>query len=59
MCVCLSVCLDRTYAAVRNFVVSEMKSDYFVQPPVLNYERIWRQSSPMSPGILFDVDFLI
>jgi dynein heavy chain len=42
---------DRVYNSVRNFVINEMKSDYFVQPPVLQYEKIWAQSSPTSPVV--------
>ena len=42
---------DRVFSAVKLFVISEMKSDYFVQPPVLKYERIYYQSSPNSPVV--------
>ena len=42
---------DRVYNAVRNFVMYEMKSDYFVQPPVLQYDKIWSQSSALSPVV--------
>jgi len=39
---------DRVYAGVKSFVISELGS-YFVQPPVLNYDRILRLSSPLTP----------
>jgi dynein heavy chain len=42
---------DRLLNAIRNFVVGAMGSDYFVQPPVLQYERIWEQSSPTTPVV--------
>jgi dynein heavy chain len=41
---------DRVYNAMKNFVISEM-GDYFVQPPVLSYERIFKQSSASSPVV--------
>lgn len=42
---------DRVYSAMKNFIISEMKSDYFVQPPVLKYERILAQSSALTPVV--------
>lgn len=42
---------DRSYNAVKLFVKREM-GEHFVQPPVINYEQIFQQSSPYSP-ILF------
>eukprot|EP00762_Andalucia_godoyi_P000034 ANDGO_02412.mRNA.1 Dynein-1-alpha heavy chain len=47
---CLLRCfrVDRIYVGVQLFIESRM-SDRFVQPPVLNYENVFRQSSPFSP----------
>nr|CCA14061.1 PREDICTED: similar to hCG1811879 putative [Albugo laibachii Nc14] len=39
---------DRVYNAMKLFVSSVM-GDNYVQPPVLDYERIYSQSSPISP----------
>jgi dynein heavy chain len=41
---------DRVYNAVKLFVMKEMGAKY-VQPPVLDFERIFRQSSPTSPVV--------
>ena len=41
---------DRVYNAVKLFVV-EMLGEKFVQPPVLDYARIYAQSSPGSPMV--------
>ncbi|KAG9396016.1 Dynein heavy chain and region D6 of dynein motor [Carpediemonas membranifera] len=43
--------IDRVYHAVTDFVIDVM-GERFVQPPVLDYENIFRQSSCFSP-ILF------
>jgi len=42
---------DRVYSAMKNFIINEMGSDYFVQPPVLKYERILAQSSALTPVV--------
>ena len=42
---------DRVLSAVKTFVVSAMGDDYFVQPPVLQYERIYAQSSCNAPVV--------
>ena len=42
---------DRVTNGLRNFVVSEMKSSKFVTPPVLEYDRIFRQSSNVTPVV--------
>ena len=42
---------DRVLSAVKSFVVSAMGDDYFVQPPVLQYERIYAQSSCNAPVV--------
>lgn len=41
---------DRVYNGVKDFVVDEMGTKY-VQPPVIDYERIFAQSSPTSPVV--------
>lgn len=41
---------DRVYNAVKLFVVSEV-GDKYVQPPVIDYHRIYGQSSPTSPMV--------
>jgi dynein heavy chain len=41
---------DRVYNAVKLFV-SEILGDKFVQPPVLDYDRIFSQSSPTAPMV--------
>jgi len=41
---------DRVYNAVKLFVMSEMGEKY-VQPPVLDYARIYKQSSPTMPMV--------
>lgn len=42
--------VDRVYDVVRQFVVHRM-DERFVQPPVADYERIYQQSSPVSPVV--------
>ena len=42
---------DRVLSAVKAFVVSAMGDSYFVQPPVLQYERIYQQSSCNAPVV--------
>jgi len=42
---------DRVLSALKNFIVAEMGSDYFVQPPVLKYDRILQQSSALTPVV--------
>jgi len=42
---------DRVYTAVKDFIISSMRTDYYVQPPVLKYDRIFAQSSPFSPVV--------
>jgi dynein heavy chain, axonemal len=41
---------DRVYNGVKDFVVDEMGSKY-VQPPVIDYERILAQTAPTSPVV--------
>jgi len=41
---------DRAYNAVKLFVMNEL-GDTFVQPPVLDYARIFKQSSNMTPMV--------
>lgn len=41
---------DRVYNAVKLFVMN-MLNDKFIQPPVLDYARIYNQSSPTSPMV--------
>ena len=41
---------DRVYNGVKAFVRERM-GESFVQPPVLNYNRIYQQSSPLSPMV--------
>ncbi|KAA0154745.1 hypothetical protein FNF29_02274 [Cafeteria roenbergensis] len=41
---------DRVYNGVKDFVVDVMGSKY-VQPPVIDYERIFAQSAPASPVV--------
>jgi dynein heavy chain, axonemal len=41
---------DRVYNAVKLFVI-EMMGEKYVQPPVLDYARIFSQSSPISPMV--------
>jgi len=41
---------DRVYNAVKLFVI-EILGEKFVQPPVLDYGRIYMQSSPLSPMV--------
>ena len=42
---------DRVYNAVKNFVIDAMKDDYFVQPPVLQYDKILAQSNSDIPVV--------
>ena len=42
---------DRCYNAVKLFVAAAM-GDYFVQPPVLDFDRIYQQSSPLVPLVI-------
>ena len=42
--------IDRTYNAVKMFVISEIGEKY-VQPPVLDYELIFQQSEPNTPVV--------
>lgn len=42
---------DRVYSDVRRFVVQTMGDPYFVQPPVLEFGRIYAQSSSKSPVV--------
>jgi dynein heavy chain len=39
------------YIAIKSYVIAAMNTDYFVQPPILDYERIFLQSTPMSPVV--------
>jgi dynein heavy chain len=41
---------DRVYNAVKLFVI-ETLGEKFVQPPVLDYPRIFSQSSPLAPMV--------
>ncbi|KAL3317581.1 Dynein heavy chain 10, axonemal [Cichlidogyrus casuarinus] len=47
---CLLRCLrlDRVYRAITLYITEEM-GEQFVTPPILNYESIFEQSSPISP----------
>lgn len=42
---------DRVFSAVKHFVIEAMADDYFVQPPVLKYDRIFKQSTPFAPVV--------
>jgi dynein heavy chain len=42
---------DRVMNSVKSYVIEAMENDYFVQPPILNYERIFRQSTALSPVV--------
>uniref|UniRef100_A0A7S2K9S5 AAA+ ATPase domain-containing protein n=1 Tax=Leptocylindrus danicus TaxID=163516 RepID=A0A7S2K9S5_9STRA len=42
---------DRCYNAVKLFVATTM-GDYFVQPPVIDFNRIYQQSSPLVPLVI-------
>jgi dynein heavy chain len=42
---------DRVYNALKNFVISVMEDDYFVQPPVLQYDIIFGHSSSTIPVV--------
>ncbi|KAL9651290.1 hypothetical protein ABK040_001243 [Willaertia magna] len=48
---CLLRCFrsDRIMISVTKFIADEMKSDYFVKPPVLTFDNIFAQSSKLSP----------
>merc|ERR1719502_2380799 len=50
--ICVVRCFrpDRAYNAVKQFVICELGEAY-VQPPVLDYARIYRQSSCHSPMV--------
>ena len=41
---------DRVYNAVKLFIIKEM-GDRYVQPPTLNYERVFKQSAAETPVI--------
>lgn len=51
MCILRCFRPDRVFMAVKTFVIEMMESDYFVQPPVLKYDRIFNQSTPFSPVV--------
>lgn len=42
--------VDRIYLAVTQYVTKIM-GDQFVTPPVIHFEAIWEQSTPLSPII--------
>ena len=42
--------VDRIYLAVTQYVTKVM-GDQFVTPPVIHFEAIWEQSTPVSPII--------
>jgi dynein heavy chain, axonemal len=42
--------VDRIYLAITQYVVKTM-GDQFVTPPVIHFEAIWEQSTPLSPII--------
>ncbi|ETO20102.1 hypothetical protein RFI_17117 [Reticulomyxa filosa] len=42
---------DRVYNGVRNFIVHIMKDDYFIQPPVTQFSKVYEQSSPHVPVV--------
>jgi len=42
---------DRVSSGLRNFVIHEMKSSKYVTPPVLEYKRIFRQSTSKLPVV--------
>ncbi|KAG2382028.1 hypothetical protein C9374_005820 [Naegleria lovaniensis] len=48
---CILRCLrpDRIVVAATSFIAEEMKSEYFVKPPVLTFDNIFNQSSKLSP----------
>eukprot|EP01028_Stygiella_incarcerata_P003072 TRINITY_DN1583_c0_g3_i1.p1 TRINITY_DN1583_c0_g3~~TRINITY_DN1583_c0_g3_i1.p1 ORF type:complete len:4602 (-),score=1271.77 TRINITY_DN1583_c0_g3_i1:125-13930(-) len=48
LCVLRCFRMDRVYIGVQLFVQKHM-GDKYVQPPVLNYENVFKQSSPYSP----------
>jgi dynein heavy chain len=49
---CLLRCFrqDRTAVGVQRYIISKM-SERYVQPPVLNYDKIFEQSSPFTPVV--------
>eukprot|EP00466_Bigelowiella_natans_P011733 jgi/Bigna1/49976/estExt_Genewise1.C_620014 len=42
---------DRVSSGIRNFVIKEMKSTKYVTPPVLEYSRIYNQSTRVTPVV--------
>lgn len=42
--------VDRIYLAITQYVTKAM-GDQFVTPPVIHFEAIWEQSTPLSPII--------
>ena len=42
--------VDRIYLAITQYVTKIM-GDQFVTPPVIHFEAIWEQSTPLSPII--------
>ena len=50
LCVIRCYRADRAYNAVKLFILKTM-GEFFVQPPVLDYKRVYRQSTPLSPMV--------
>jgi len=42
--------VDRIYLAITQYVTKTM-GDQYVTPPVIHFEAIWEQSTPLSPII--------
>jgi len=40
---------DRIINGVKKFIIETYNNNYFVQPPTLNYEKIFIQSNERSP----------
>ena len=50
LCIMRCFRVDRVYTAVKLFVIASVGEKY-VQPPVLDYQRIFNQSSPLTPMV--------
>merc|ERR1712000_142694 len=50
LCIVRCYRADRAYNTVKLFVLKTM-GEYFVQPPVLDYARVYSQSAPLSPMV--------
>jgi len=40
---------DRVVNAIKNFIIDRMQSDHYVQPPTINYDKIYQQSTEKTP----------